>query len=190
MADLIGIEVSNEIYGLQDETARAAADNAESKAENAASSVASLEENLANEIGKVIGRFLTTRTVLWTNPNRGQQFARQAVAIPNFADYDEVHIVIDSYNGQSTAGTIIAGKIEGTQSFRLRVNQVTEMLSSTWTVLANREISVTPDTNDIVFFDANAITFKPDGSQSFDTNNSLLVPMQVIGVKYGATPSA
>lgn len=185
MADLIGIEVSNEIYGLQDETARAAADSAESKAENAATSVETLAENLETDITAVLKKYLPTETVLWTNPNPSANFTEQNTEIPSMSQYDSIKILFANTNSQTNpleareyvlnTGTGAWYSITNTNDFEPTFNGYLWSRPFYINTLNNRI-----EWKTCIEWDISAI---PSGVM--DTADFVWIPIKIIGIKKG-----
>lgn len=190
MADIKGIEVQATTYGIEDTAARAAAETAETAADTAAAAVSTLQENLESDIMAVIKPFLTTRTVLWTNNNKNAQFAQQEITIANLSSYDAVEIVINRFQAQSDMGQIIKIKLVAGQNDIVSVGGTQDAFPSGYYTVALRNFNVSPSDNRITVQDANLIEGGTGGAFTVSTNNSYFIPMQIIGIKYGANPPA
>lgn len=186
MADLIGIEVSNEIYGLQDETARAAADSAESKAENAATSVASLEESLEATIAAVIKKYSPTKTLLWTNPSGGEQSDDVVISVPNLASYDRLEFYVE--NGVLPQGV---QEIKTLEIHPENMSSVSFMSSAYWSIpqggfLLSRQVTINTTANTITIGQNVAWNLYGNLLEAMDYNNYLQSVIKIYGVKDGA----
>lgn len=103
--------------------------------------------------------------MLWTNPNPTQAFAPQTVSI-DLTNYDAVDITFDRYVNDRAQTT-----------HRIIKNGIQSVCGALWTQSINTVRIVDSVTNAGVVFNK---------GQSYDgsDNNNMMIPLQIVGIKY------
>lgn len=118
---------------------------------------------------------------LWTNSDPENNFAGQPVTVTGGNNYDE--LVIEATNAGSTlVGSMLAGIAKSKFAETGLIRRT--MVGSTGTVVQESRtvaLSVVGDDVQIVFGDG---TKQDAGSSTTSTQNNLLVPIKVIGIKF------
>ena len=124
-----------------------------------------LQTNVENAIPK--------RTTLWVNENPTSSFAGQQISLLN-NNYDELIIY---YKETATGSSIFSQTIEKTFGTRLFIAFAPSDVKG---AIYERTMTITNETS-YTFGDA---SYFYSSSQTQGTNNALVVPFKIVGIKY------
>lgn len=142
-----------------------------------------INNDFDSKVKDLIAAALPTETVVWTNPNPGNEFANEDVVIPNMTQYNRLKIYFNYSRGQTGVQRIEEFEISGGGSSWFSVMTATDFAESFNGYIYCREFNISPSGNNIHFTDCIVWSLDDLPTKTMSLTNGTWIPAKIVGIK-------